>query len=265
MPFAEVDGLRLHYTTAGAGDPPLVLLHAFPLHSGMWAPQVGALSSQTRVVAPDLPGFGRSDAPESLSRYTMPAFADLVAGLLDRLGLDRVVLGGLSMGGYVAFAFLRAHADRLAGLVLADTRAAADTTEVYERRSDQQDQVARIGTAALVETLLDGLLTEGTRAENAELVARVRDLMANSPAGYIGALEAMKHRPDAVAELASITVPTLIVVGDQDGPAPPDVALDMHGRITGSQLVVLPGAGHLSNLEATEVFNAAVSEFLARL
>lgn len=265
MPFAEVAGIRLHYTMAGAGEPAVVLLHAFPLHSGMWAPQMEALSSQARIVTLDLPGFGRSDAPESLTRYTMPGFADLVAGLLDHLGLERVVLGGLSMGGYVTFAFLREHADRVSALVLADTRAAADTTEVYERRTDQQDQVARVGTAALVETLLAGLLTERTRAENAELVDRVRALMANPPAGYIGGLEAMKHRPDAVAELASITVPTLIIVGEEDGPSPPDVARDMHGRIPGSQLVVLPRAGHLSNLEATEQFNAAVSEFLATL
>jgi 3-oxoadipate enol-lactonase len=266
VPFAEVDGARVHYTDAGAGEPAVVLLHAFPLHSGMWAPQVEALAAGRRVVAPDLLGFGRSDTPESMYRYTMLGYADLVAGLLDHLGLGQVVLGGLSMGGYVAFAFLRQYPERVRALVLADTRAAADTTLVFERRTDQQDQVARIGTAALVETLLAGLLAERTRAERPALVEEVRGLMAaNPPAGYIGALEAMKHRPDATAELATITVPTLVMVGDDDTLSPPEVARDMHERIAGSELAVLPGAGHLSNLEAPAEFNAALAGFLARL
>lgn len=263
MPFAEVDGIRLHYSEAGSGEPALVLLHAFPLHSGMWAPQLAALSSDRRVVAPDLPGFGGSDAPDSMYRYTMLGFADLLAGLLDHLGLQRVVLGGLSMGAYVAFAFLREHADRVAALVLADTRAGADTTAAYERRTDQQDQVARTGTTALIEVLLAGLLSDHTRANRLDLVEEVRRLMANPAAGFIGALEAMKHRPDATEELAAISVPTLVVVGADDALSPPDVARDMHERVKGSELAVLPHAGHLSNLEAAEEFNAAVARFLA--
>jgi pimeloyl-ACP methyl ester carboxylesterase len=273
VPFAEVDGVRLHYADTGPhgpgadvgrGEPALVLLHAFPLHSGMWAPQLEHLSARQRVVAPDFLGFGGSDAPDSMSRYTMLGYADLLAGLLDRLGLDRVALGGLSMGGYVAFAFLRQYADRVSALVLADTRAGADTTEIYERRTDQQDQVARIGTTALIEVLLAGLLSDHTRAERLELVEQVRRLMANPAAGYIGALEAMKHRPDATDELARIAVPTLVLVGEDDALSPPDVAREMHERIPTSELAVLPRAGHLSNMEAAKEFNAAVDDFLSR-
>lgn len=265
MPFVEVDGVRIHYTDVGSAEPALVLLHAFPLHSGMWAPQLEHLSAERRVVAPDLFGFGSSDAPESMYRYTMGGYADIVAGLLDRLGLARVALGGLSMGGYVAFAFLRLYADRVAALVLADTRPGADTTEAYERRTDQQDQVARIGTEALIETLLTGLLCEHTRTNRPELVDQVRQLMAaNPPAGFIGALEAMKLRPDATEELAGIAVPTLVVVGEDDALSPPDVARDMQERIAGAELAVLPRAAHLSNLEAAAEFNAAVADFLAR-
>ena len=262
VPFTEADGARIHYLDAGSGEPALVLLHAFPLHAGMWLPQVEHLSATNRVVAPDLIGFGGSEAPESMYRYTMLGYADLVAGLLDHLGLDRVVIGGLSMGGYVAFAFLRQYPERVRGLILADTRAGADTNMVFEKRTDQQDQVARVGTTALIETLLAGLLSERTKAERLELVERVRRLMANPPAGFIGALEAMKHRPDATEELGSITVPTLFIVGEDDGLSPPDVARDMHERTKGSALAVLPGAGHLSNLEAAEEFNAAVAAFL---
>ncbi|MDQ3898767.1 MAG: alpha/beta hydrolase [Actinomycetota bacterium] len=263
MPFAEVDGVRLHYADAGTREPALVLLHAFPLHSTMWAPQLEYLSPERRVVAPDLLGFGASDAPDTMFRYTMHGYADLVAGLLDHLGLEQVVLGGLSMGGYVAFAFLREHRHRVAGLILADTRAAADTTEAYERRTDQQDQVTRIGTAALIETLLEGLLSDETRKHRPDLVEHVRRLMDNPPAGFIGALEAMKHRPDATDELAAVSVPTLILVGEDDAVSPPDVARDMQARIAGAELVVLPHAGHLSNLEAADEFNAFVADFLA--
>lgn len=249
---------------AGSGEPALVLLHAFPLHAGMWAPQLEHLSPQRRVVAPDFLGFGGSEAPESMYRYTMLGYADLLAGLLDRLGLDRVALCGLSMGGYVALAFLRRYAERVSALILADTRASADTTQVFERRTDQQDQVARIGTTALIETLLAGLLSNDTRASRLDLVEQVRRHMANPAAGFFGALEAMKHRPDATAELPGISVPTLVVVGEDDALSPPDVARDMHERIPGSELAVLPHAGHLSNLEAAEEFNAAVADFLAR-
>ena len=265
MPFTEVDGARIHYLDAGAGEPALVLLHAFPLHAGMWAPQIEHLSRTHRVIAPDLLGFGGSDAPETMYRYTMLGFADLVAGLLDHLGLERVVLGGLSMGGYVAFAVLRQYPERISGLILADTRAAADTTMVFDKRTDQQDQVARIGTTTLIETLLAGLLSDETRANRLELVEQVRRLMANPAAGFIGALEAMKHRPDATEELALITVPTLVIVGEDDALSPPDVAREMQERIPGSELAVLPHAGHLSSLEAADEFNAAVDAFLARL
>lgn len=265
VPFAEVDGARVHYLDAGAGEPALLLLHAFPLHSGMWAPQIEHLSGNRRVIAPDLLGFGGSDAPESMYRYTMLGYADLVAGLLDHLGLARVVLGGLSMGGYVAFAFLRQHAERVAALILADTRAAADTSAVFERRTDQQDQVARIGTTALIEVLLAGLLSDHTKAHRLDLVEQVRRLMANPPAGFIGGLEAMKHRPDATEELAGISVPTLVIVGADDALSPPEVARDMQERIAGSELAVLPRAGHLSNVEAAEEFNAAVAGFLSTL
>jgi 3-oxoadipate enol-lactonase len=265
VPFAEVDGVRLHYSQAGSGEPALVLLHAFPLHAGMWAPQLEALSADRRVVAPDLLGFGGSDAPDSMYRYTMLGFADLVAGLLDHLGLDRVVLGGLSMGGYVAFAFLRQYPERISGLILADTRAEADGTLVFERRTDQQDQVARVGTTALIEVLLAGLLSDHTKTHRLDVVEQVRRLMANPAAGFIGALEAMKHRPDATDELGSISVPTLVIVGEDDSLSPPDVARDMHERIKDSRLAVLPRAGHLSNLEAAEEFNAAVAAFLEDL
>ncbi|MDP9070887.1 MAG: alpha/beta hydrolase [Actinomycetota bacterium] len=265
MPRVSLDGTALHYLEAGAADPPVVLLHAFPLHAGMWEPQLEALAGRFRVVAPDLKGFGASDAPDDAAAYSMEAYADELAALLDQLQLDRVVLGGLSLGGYVAFAFLRRHRPRVAALVLADTRPGPDTPEVRERRTNQQRQVAEEGTSGVIEALLDGLLSEHTRQEQPAVVERARRLMDNPAAGFTGALEAMKRRSDATSELAAIEVPTLVVVGEDDAVSPPSVAEDMCRRIPECRLVVLPRAGHLSSLEAPDAFNEAVGAFVAHL
>ncbi len=243
----------------------MVLLHAFPLHSGMWEPQLHVLSPRWQVVAPDLKGFGGSDAPEDPSAYSMEDYADEVAALLDELGLGPVVLVGLSMGGYVAFAFLRRHRHRLAALVLADTRPEADAPEVLERRTNQQRQVADEGTTGVIEALVAGLLSEHTRTEKPAVVEQVRGLMDNPPAGFVGALAAMKRRTDATAELDAIDVPTLVVVGEEDGVSPPSVAEAMCQRIPRCRLATLPRAGHLSNLDAPEAFNEVLLSFLADL
>lgn len=265
MPNVTVNGFRLHYLDVGAGEPVVVLLHAFPLQARMWRQQMDALGERARLVAPDLKGFGGSDAPDDPSAYSMEAYADDVAALLDHLGLDRVVIGGLSIGGYVAFAFLRRHRHRVAALVLADTKAEADTPEVLERRTTQQATVREQGIGPVVDAHVENLLTDHTRQERPELVERARELMQNPPAGLVGALEAMKQRTAATHELSGIDVPTLVLVGDQDGPSPPDVAQAMAAEIPGAELVVLPQAGHLSNLEAPAAFTEALRAFLDRL
>ncbi len=214
MPTITTDGLKLNYLDTGGDSTPVVLLHAFPLNSKMWEPQIEALAERFRFIVPDLKGFGGSDAPEDASGYTMDAFADQVAALLDELGLDKVTLVGLSMGGYIAFAFLRKHRDKVAALVLADTRAEADPPEGIEKRTKQQGMVRDEGTAGLIEALSGALLGEATLQKKPDVVERVKELMAeNGPAGFIGALEAMKGRPDSSDELSQIDVPTLVIVG----------------------------------------------------
>ena len=263
MGTVTLDGTTIHYFDAGAGEPALLLLHAFPLQAAMWEDQIAAFSPGRRVIAPDLMGFGASDAPDDPERYTMDAYADDAAALLDHLGVGRAVVAGLSMGGYVALALLRRHPGRVAGLVLADTRAGSDTDEVVQRRVTQQAQVREQGTAELVEAQLGVLLGETTRREHPEVVERARGLMApNPPAGVIGGLEAMKGRPDSTDLLAGIAVPTLVIVGEDDAPSPPAVAEGMHRAIPGSRLVVLPDVGHLTNLEAPEAFNEALGAIL---
>jgi 3-oxoadipate enol-lactonase len=191
--------------------------------------------------------------------------ADATA-VLDAAGAERADVVGLSMGGYAALALMRRHPETVAALVLADTRAAADTAEVVERRNAQQQQVDEEGTDRLVEAMVGNLLSDETRANRPDVVARARALMHGcSPAGVIGALEAMKNRADSVPLLETIDVPVLVVVGEHDGPSPPDVARAMADAIPDARLEVLPGAGHLSNLEAPDTFNRALESFLARV
>ena len=265
MPSATVAGTTLHYVDVGAGGPPVLLLHAFPFHSGMWEAQVEALADRYRVVVPDLKGFGASDAPDDVSAYSMASYADEVAGLLATLELEQVAVVGLSMGGYVSFSLLSRHRPLVSALVLADTRADPDSDQVLERRTNQQRTVRDEGTAPVIDALLTTLLAEHTHEHRPEVVDRARLLMDNPPAGFVGALEAMKSRPDASPQLDSIDVPTLVVVGEEDKPSPPEVAESMHERIRGSRLAVLPDAGHLTNLEVPGPFNQALRGFLAEL
>ncbi len=265
MPFATVSGTRLHYFDADGGNPPVVLLHAFPLNAAMWDEQIAALAPRWRVVAPDLPGFGQSPAGAG-SEATIDGWADLVAGLLGQLGLGPVVAAGLSMGGYVAFSLLRRHPELVTALVLADTRAASDTPEVVERRTDQQQKVSAGKIDEVLDAMVGTLLSGQTLDERPDVVERVRALMATTPpATIIAALEAMKNRTDATGELGGIDVPVLVVVGEHDVPSPPSVAEEMAEAVGDGRLEVLPGAGHLSNLEVPEAFNRVLGSFLAGL
>ncbi len=265
MAFVDVDGTRIHYVQEGSGRPPVVFLHAFPLNGRMWGPQLRALGTRHLVVAPDLMGFGLSDTSPDPAAYDMARYANHVAGLIDEVGEGPAVIVGLSMGGYVAMALMRHHRDKVAALVLADTRAAADSPEVLERRINQQKQISEQGTSEVIESMLGTLLCESTRRDRPGLVESTRALMKQPAAGFIGALEAMKNRPDASEELAGFDLPVLVLVGEDDAPSPPDVARAMADALPQGELQVLPHAGHLSNLEAADEFNQALEAFLDRL
>ena len=252
----------LAHADVGRGLP-VVLLHAFPLNRMMWEPQIAALFGECRCIAPDLRGFG--DSPRS-GPYSIDQYADDVVALLDALQIERAVVGGLSMGGYVALALWRRHRKRIRALVLADTRSGADTDEGKQKRGELIALAQSEGSAAVADRQITGLLGKSTREKQPELVDRIRSIMAGeSPAGIVGALEAMRDRPDSTPLLAGIDVPTLIVVGDEDVVTPPKEARAMHDAIRGSRLEVIPAAGHLSNLERPAAFNAALSDFVGSL
>ena len=254
--------VEIGYEDVGKGLP-IVFLHGFPHDRSLWAPQLGALMDRCRCIAPDMRGFGESAVH---GPYTMNRYADDVVALLDTLHIERAVIAGLSMGGYIAFAFWRRHRARVRGLVLADTRAGADNTEGRAKRRAMIDTVRAEGIEPLVDAQVTGMLGKTTREKHPELADYVKRMLARAPAeGVIGALEAMIARPDSTETLATIDVPTLVVVGDEDVLTPPKDARAMHEAIRGSRLEVVPGAGHLSNLERPAAFNHVVSEFVGVL
>jgi 3-oxoadipate enol-lactonase len=262
MPETTAAGVRLNYVDTKGEGMPLLLLHAFPMSARMWEPQLDALGDRWRVIAPDLKGFGASDAPDDRAAYSMESYAAEVEGLLDNVGLETAVIAGLSMGGYIAMALLRRNPRLFRGLVLADTRAEADPPEGVARRTEQQQLVESGRISEVGEMIIGALLSPTSRSARPDVVEKVRSLMDNPPQAYIGALEAMKKRPDSTSDLDSVQVPSLVMVGEDDALTPPDAARTMHERIKGSRLVTLPEAGHLSNLEAPEAFNGALAELL---
>ncbi|AKU92172.1 alpha/beta fold hydrolase [Vulgatibacter incomptus] len=261
MPLARIEGRELHYEDTGGAGPALLLLHGYPLCAAMWRRQLEALGTRARVIAPDLPGFGASQSPADPLSWRIRDYADAAKGLLDSLGIERAVVGGLSMGGYVAFSLFRRHRGAVRALILADTRPGADSQEDIAARTSAQEEIRVRGTAALKERLLTNLLAPKNIGDPL-FWSRALELMDHEDNGYLAALEAMKHRPDSTPDLGHIDVPTLIVVGAEDRLTSPAVSRAMQGAIPGARLAVIPGAGHLSNLEEPEAFNEALASFL---
>jgi 3-oxoadipate enol-lactonase len=253
------DGAAIGYDDTGQGSA-VVFLHAFPLNRAMWAPQASALAATWRCVTIDARGFGESTPtrPFSVDRY-----ADDVVAVLDGLAIERAVVVGLSMGGYVAFALWRRHPRRVRALVLADTRAGADAPETRDRRRELIAFARSSGVSAVADRQMIGLLGKSTRERGPEIETIARSIAANATVdGVVGALEAMMERPDSTPTLATISVPSLIVAGEEDVLTPPKEARAMHSMIYGSRLEILAHAGHLSSIERPAAFNAVLNEFL---
>lgn len=258
---AVVDGVEIAYDLAGRG-PAVLLLHAFPLASSMWEPQIEELRGRHQVLRFDVRGFGAS-APGA-GPLTMERIADDAAGLLDLLGITRVALVGCSMGGYAALAFARRHGDRLAALVLQDTRAEADTEQAQRNREAQAARVLSDGPLALATELLPRLLGETSHRERPHLVRQVRDwILSAPPQAVASALAGLAARPDSLALLPRIGVPALVLVGEEDVITPPAAAEAMASRLADARCTRIPRAGHLANLENPAAVNAALGQFLA--
>lgn len=271
----EYEGRHISYLQAPAAGAPgtVLLLHAFPLDSGMWAPQLGAVPAGWRFLAPDCRGFGRS-APDEPAAWTEPSAASVLSiddyardalALLDHAGAASAVLVGLSMGGYVAFAMWRLAPHRVRGLVLADTRPDPDTAAGRANRQRQLDTLAREGVAPVAEGMLPKLLGPTTASARRAVVERVRQLAAAQGRDGVGAaILRLMHRPDATPLLPTIDRPVLVIAGEEDELTGPDIARQMHGQMPTAELALIGRAGHLSNLEQPDEFNGALDRFLAQ-
>ncbi|HKR14625.1 MAG TPA: alpha/beta fold hydrolase [Pyrinomonadaceae bacterium] len=261
MTTTRIDDIQLAYTDVGAG-PAVVLLHGYPFNRSLWTEQAEVLRDRYRVVIPDLRGFGESDS--TASPATMNRMAEDVAGLMDHLEIEQAVIGGLSMGGYVALAFARQIPARMRALVLADTRAQADTEEGKQARAQQAEKALAEGMAGIADAMLPKLLTPDTVSKRPEVVKRIRDMMLKTkPEGAAAALMGMAQRDDQTEFISSIEVPALIAVGREDALTPVADSEAMHAKIADSRLVVIENAGHVANLEQTEQFNDALRAFLS--
>ena len=260
MTVIRIDDIEMAYTDTGMGRP-VVLIHGYPFNRSLWNEQVAELSHSYRVIVPDLRGFGESDSSEGPA--TMNRLAQDVAALMDHLAISRAVVGGLSMGGYVALAFYKQFPSRVRSLVLADTRAQPDTEEGKQTRAQQAEKALSEGMAGIADAMLPKLLTPETVSKRPEIVKRVRDMMLKTkPEGAAAALLGMAQRDDQTALLSQISVPTLILVGAEDAITPVADSEKMNNAIARSRLVVLENAGHVSNLERTEEFNKNLLDFL---
>ena len=247
----------LAHKITGDGSP-IVLVHGFPLDARMWEPQIAALSRRHQVLTLDLAGFGQTQTATPPTHLEDHAFD--IAHLLDHLHLDRVTLVGLSMGGYVALCFAERYAHRLSSLVLANTKATPDTPEAKQKRDEHVALVEQKGVSALAKALLPNLLS---KAAPEKLREHVVSIMSAQPVeATTRALEAMRDRRDTTHVLHDLTVPLLLIGSEGDTLMPPEITKAMKQAQPDAELVIIAGAGHLSNLEAPDAFNRAIGAFV---
>ena len=263
--FAFLNGHNLFLVDRGDSSAmPVVFVHGFPMSHELWLPQIDRCAERYRAVAYDVVGHGRSDIGDG--QYSIEAHVDDLISLMDHLKIPRAVVVGLSMGGYITLRALERNPDRFLAAVLCDTRSEADTNEGKIKRFAGVAQVKREGSRVFADGFVKLLFAPSSLQRVPEDVERIRNIIAHTPPlGIAGTLLALAARTDTTAALSSIFVPTLLLVGEHDVHTPPAAAESMHKRIPGSRLHVIPGAGHLPNLENPEAFDGALTEYLGRL
>ena len=259
----KVNDINIDYRDEGEGLP-VIFIHAFPLNQTMWDEQVAAVKNYCRAITLDLRGFGNSDVPDG--PYFMDQMASDVRALMSTLDIEQAIIVGLSMGGYISLALYRNYPEAVRAMVLADTRASTDTHEGRERRKKSAEKAEHEGAASVADDVIPNLLARSTVEQRSDIVERVRAMVeANSPQGIAAAQRGMAERRDSTYILAAIDFPVLIVAGSEDALTPVAEAEAMRDGIQGSDMRVIEGAGHLSNLERLHEFNAILVEFIERL
>jgi len=261
----EINGARHRILDEGPRHAvPVVLIHGFPFDHSMWEPQIAALRQESRVVAYDVRGLGKSAAGGG--EPTMELLVDDLVGILDHLGLKAAVLCGLSMGGYIALRAVQREPARVRALVLADTRSEADTEQAKKNRIASIRGIEKDGLKPFTDDFMKKVFAPRTLAENRSCVTSIRDTILHSdPQGICAAVSAIMSRTDTTPALAKIQVPTLVVGGEYDALTPPSSCQALASAIPGAKFAQIPHAGHLSSLENPPVFNRHLREFLRGL
>lgn len=263
MPSATTNDASIHYLDKGKGANILVLLHGFPLSGEMWSPQVDAFAGDWRVIVPDFRGFGKSG---ETGPFSIEQLADDVHALIQQLKLEKIVLAGLSMGGYVSLAYIKKYPQTLRGLILLDTKAQPDTADGKTTRDRMIAIAHQKGAKAIADLMLPKLVPEEVIQHRPQITRALRQMMETTPPATIAhALAAMRDRPDTTEVLAKVAVPALCIVGEKDGITPPEVMRAMQEKIPKGQIKLILGAGHMSNMEQPSLVNAAIKQFLAPL
>ncbi len=260
MMKVAVNGVSLHYEDEGAGTP-LLLIHGFPLASNIWKRQIEGLKKDFRVIAPDLRGFGRSEAPSA--GYSMDSYSDDVAGLMDHLGLRSAVVCGMSMGGYVLLNLLDRYRERIKGACFMVTRCGADDADGKARRTALAEEVMRSGVDVAAEAFARILFAPGAVERTPEIAAEIADLMLGmNRDGLAGGLVAMRERPDYCGRLSGFRLPALVIGGAQDQAIPVEESRILARLLPDASLVIIPDSGHMVMMEQPEAVNSALAGFL---
>ncbi|MEP6782477.1 MAG: alpha/beta fold hydrolase [Acidobacteriota bacterium] len=267
--YCRIGSRTIAYLDSAPGDHnlrALVLLHAFPIGANLWEPQMRSIPAGWRLITPDLRGFGGSTELDSLSALSMTDYAEDVADLIGELAIAKAVIGGCSMGGYTTLALYQSRPELFLGMVIANSRAGADSPEARANRRNMLALVDREGPQGVAREMMPKLLGKTTQEHKPDAEATVRRLIkGQSPVAIRSAIHRMMHRADSMPLLAQVKVPALVITGEEDEMIPVEESRRMASAIPGATLVIIPGAGHLANLEQPDAFNTALSAFLGTL
>lgn len=261
----QVDDILVGCSDEGSREAPvLIFVHGFPFNRSMWKPQVEAFAQEWRVVAYDVRGHGESDGGKKA--FSIKLFAQDLIGLMDTLAIEKAVLCGLSMGGYIALNAVLTYPERFKALVLSDTQCVADTPEAKEKRLKTIEAIGRDGVESFADASVKNFFASGSLQSAANTVENVRMMIAaTSEETLVGTLRALYEREESCSRLQEIRVPVLILVGEEDRITPPQAAALMHQKIKGSCMEIIAQAGHLSNMERPGKFNKELGSFIDSL
>ena len=258
MENLNINGLNV-FDNGNKSGKCIIFVHAFPMNSRMWLEQVKYFEKNYRVITYDNRGFGKS---ESEGNYTMDSHADDILDILEHLKIDKAVICGLSMGGYITLRTLEKAPDKFNGAILCDTKSEADTNEAKLKRAQQIKQIKTGGRDAFVKSFIENGISTAS-SKNQTIVNEINKIISEqSDFSICTALMTMAARADKTAFLEKLAIPVLIIVGEEDKLTPPENAISMNKHIPGSKLVKIPGAGHFTNIESPEIFNGTIAEFL---